>query len=294
MSIALIRDRLATYDCTSEIEEEQAIREITQEIVLAALGRTDFFREAAFQGGTCLRVLYGLDRFSEDLDFALKERNPDFTWEKYLGPVTEELAAYGYRIEIQDRSERDTMVRKVLIKDTTIEKSINFRYAGKTGVMRAIRIRLEVDTNPPSGSEYEIRYLDFPFVSSVVVQTLPSLLPARFMRFFAATTLRDAIGMTFCGIPPEKHPSTMRFSHPRSHKWAPGRAQVFPWIIPGVWKPFATKSKLQIGMPPQKMFGASFVPATRNRSISGAVSFSCNSLQKFRASKKNGRRTVIM
>jgi len=175
MSIALIRDRLATYDCTSEIEEEQAIREITQEIVLAALGRTDFFREAAFQGGTCLRVLYGLDRFSEDLDFALKERNPDFTWGKYLGPVTEELAAYGYRIEIQDRSERDTMVRKVLIKDTTIEKSINFRYAGKTGVMRAIRIRLEVDINPPSGSEYEIRYLDFPFVSSVVVQTLPSL-----------------------------------------------------------------------------------------------------------------------
>jgi len=131
MSIALIRDRLATYDCTSEIEEEQAIREITQEIVLAALGRTDFFREAAFQGGTCLRVLYGLDRFSEDLDFALKERNPDFTWGKYLGPVTEELAAYGYRIEIQDRSERDTMVRKVLIKDTTIESRSTFAMPAK-------------------------------------------------------------------------------------------------------------------------------------------------------------------
>ena len=155
MSIALIRDRLATYDCTSEIEEEQAIREITQEIVLAALGRTDFFREAAFQGGTCLRVLYGLDRFSEDLDFALKERNPDFTWEKYLGPVTEELAAYGYRIEIQDRSERDTrdaMVKKALIKDDAIGKLVNFHYAGKAGVLSKIRIRLEVDINPPSGS----------------------------------------------------------------------------------------------------------------------------------------------
>jgi len=86
MSIALILDRLATYDCTSEIEEEQAIREITQEIVLAALGRTDFFREAAFQGGTCLRVLYGLDRFSEDLDFALKERNLILRGENILGP----------------------------------------------------------------------------------------------------------------------------------------------------------------------------------------------------------------
>ena len=175
MSIALIRDRLATYNCKSEIEEEQVVREITQEIVLAALGRTDFFKEAAFQGGTCLRILYGLDRFSEDLDFALKERNLDFTWGKYLGAVIEELTAYGYHIEIQDRSTHDTMVRKVLIKDTTIEKLLHFQYAGTTGVMRAIRIRLEVDINPPMGSEYELRYLDFPFVSSVVVHTLPSL-----------------------------------------------------------------------------------------------------------------------
>jgi predicted nucleotidyltransferase component of viral defense system len=178
MSVAIIRDRLAMYDCKSEIEEEQAVREITQELVLAALGRTEFFKEAAFQGGTCLRVLYGLDRFSEDLDFALKERNPDFEWEKYLGAVTEELAAYGYRIEIQDRSARDTrdtMIKKALIKDDTIGKVLNFHYAGKAGVLSKIRIRLEVDSNPPSGSEYEIRYLDFPFVSSVVVQTLPSL-----------------------------------------------------------------------------------------------------------------------
>jgi len=65
MSVAIIRDRLATYDCKSEIEEEQAVREITQELILAALGRTEFFKEAAFQGGTCLRVLYGLDRFSD-------------------------------------------------------------------------------------------------------------------------------------------------------------------------------------------------------------------------------------
>lgn len=175
MSVAIIRDRLATYDCKSEIEEEQAVREITQELVLAALGRTEFFKEAAFQGGTCLRVLYGLDRFSEDLDFALKERNPDFEWEKYLGAVTDELAAYGYRIEIQDRSVRDAMVKKAFIKDDAIGKVLNFQYAGKTGVLGKIRIKLEVDINPPSGSEYEIRYLDFPFVSYVVVQTLPSL-----------------------------------------------------------------------------------------------------------------------
>jgi predicted nucleotidyltransferase component of viral defense system len=175
VSIALIRDRLAQYDCKSDTEEEQAIREITQEIVIAALGRADFFKEAAFHGGTCLRILYGLDRFSEDLDFSLKEKNPDFSWDNYLGVVAEELSAFGYQIEIQNQSAQDTTVRKVMLKDSAIEKLLSFRFAGKFGVMRKIRIRLEVDTNPPSGSEYEIRYLDFPFISSVVVHTLSSL-----------------------------------------------------------------------------------------------------------------------
>lgn len=175
MSVTIIRDRLATYNCKSEIEEEQAIREITQELVLAALGRTDFFKEAAFQGGTALRILYGLDRFSEDLDFTLKKNTPGFAWKNYLQTMTEELSAYGYKIEIQDRSTAESAVKEAFIKDDAIGKILNFQFAGKSGVLGKIRIKLEVDINPPSGSEYEIKYLDFPFVSSVVVQTLPSL-----------------------------------------------------------------------------------------------------------------------
>lgn len=175
MSLKIIRDRLSTYGCKSEIEEEQAIREITQELVLAALGRTDFFKEAAFQGGTALRILYGLDRFSEDLDFVLKKSSPGFAWKEYLQTLTEELSAYGYQIEIQDRSAVDSAVKKAFIKDDAIGKVLNLQYAGKSGVLGKIRIKLEVDINPPDGSEYEIKYLDFPFVSSVVVQTLPSL-----------------------------------------------------------------------------------------------------------------------
>lgn len=73
MSVRLVQDRLDSYHCQSSIEEELAIREITQEVALAALGRTEFFKHAVFQGGTCLRILYGLNRFSEDMDFLLKE-----------------------------------------------------------------------------------------------------------------------------------------------------------------------------------------------------------------------------
>ncbi|HET6428569.1 MAG TPA: nucleotidyl transferase AbiEii/AbiGii toxin family protein, partial [Phycisphaerae bacterium] len=70
MSVRMIRDRLAGYGCRSTLEEEQALREITQEIVLASLGRTGFLQKAAFEGGTCLRIFHGTNRFSEDLDFA--------------------------------------------------------------------------------------------------------------------------------------------------------------------------------------------------------------------------------
>ena len=93
MSIKLIQERLNSYNCKSEQEEEHAIREITQEVALAALSRTDFFKYGVFQGGTCLRIFYGLNRFSEDLDFILKEPNPNFKLQPQLQSLSEELEA---------------------------------------------------------------------------------------------------------------------------------------------------------------------------------------------------------
>ena len=71
MSVEIIQERLNLYNCRSVQEEENAIREIAQEIILGGLSRAGFFKEAAFQGGTCLRIIYNLERFSEDLDFIL-------------------------------------------------------------------------------------------------------------------------------------------------------------------------------------------------------------------------------
>jgi Nucleotidyl transferase AbiEii toxin, Type IV TA system len=175
MSIKLIQDRLDSYKCKSELEEEHAIREITQEVVLAALGRTDFFKYGVFQGGTCLRIFYGLNRFSEDLDFILKEPNHNFKLQPHLQVLLKELEAYGYNIEIADRSKTDVVVKKAFLKDDSIGKVLQLSHAGKRGPFRKIRIKFEVDTNPPSGGQMEIKYLDFPFVSSVTVQDKPSL-----------------------------------------------------------------------------------------------------------------------
>jgi len=175
MSIKLIQERLNSYNCKSELEEEHAIREITQEVALAALSRTEFFKYGVFQGGTCLRIFYGLNRFSEDLDFILKEPNPDFKLQPHIQSLSEELHAYGYKVDITDRSNTDIAVRKAFIKDDSIGKVLQLNHTGKKGPFRKIRIKFEVDTNPPSGSQSEIKYLDFPFVSSVTVQDKPSL-----------------------------------------------------------------------------------------------------------------------
>ncbi|MHC4873070.1 MAG: nucleotidyl transferase AbiEii/AbiGii toxin family protein [Planctomycetota bacterium] len=175
MSIQIIRQRLLNYNCKTDIEEQQAVREITQEVILAALGRGDFFKYALFQGGTCLRIFYGLNRFSEDMDFILQKSDPDFQLNAHLRNLSDELTAYGYDIEIVDRENTDTTVRKAFLKDNSLGKVIDLQHSGKTGPMSKIRIKLEVDTNPPAGSSHELQYLDFPFVSAVAVQDKPTL-----------------------------------------------------------------------------------------------------------------------
>ncbi len=175
MSVQMIQQRLLSYNCKTDIEEQQAIREITQEVVLAALGRGDFFKHALFQGGSCLRIFYGLNRFSEDLDFILQKPAPDFQLKNYLRYLTDELSAYGYNIEITDREKADSTIKKAFLKDGSLGKVIHLRHSKQTGTPAKIRIKLEVDTNPPLGSGYELQYLDFPFVSAVAVQDKPSL-----------------------------------------------------------------------------------------------------------------------
>ena len=175
MSVRAIQDRLNSYGCASMVEEEQALREITQEIVLAALGRTSFFDKAAFQGGTCLRIFHGVNRFSEDLDFALKLPDGSFELGGYLNAVLEDLGAFGYRIEIDDRSGVDEVVKKAFLKDDSIGRLLTLGFRPKTGPMRKIRIKFEVDSNPPAGASYQVRVMDFPFPSAVSLFDLPSL-----------------------------------------------------------------------------------------------------------------------
>lgn len=175
MSIDIIQDKLEQYRCKNVLEEENAIKEITQEIALLALSRAGFFKIAEFHGGTALRIFYKLPRFSEDLDFALLQPNHEIKLLPFLNKMADEFSAYGYDIEIDDRSKADTTIKKAFLKDDSIGKVLSLRYPVLNGVRKKIKIKVEVDSNPPAGATIVTKYLDFPQAFSIQCKDLASL-----------------------------------------------------------------------------------------------------------------------
>lgn len=177
MSVEVIKQKLLTYQCQTVLEQENALKEIAQEIALMALSRAGFFRVAAFQGGTCLRILYGLERFSEDLDFVLEKPDKTFDWTAYVKGMREEFAAYGYTLEVVNKSKLDKAVKIAFLKADS-EGGILVLNDNRLNKLK-LQIKLEIDTNPPANSSYELKYLDFPLPYSVQTQDLSSLFASK-------------------------------------------------------------------------------------------------------------------
>lgn len=171
--IELIRNRLETYQSPDAIAERQALKEIVQEITLYSLWRAKFFDVAAFQGGTCLRILHGLPRFSEDLDFILIKPDQAFEWRPFLTQILSGLTQFGMRSEVVDKSRMDQNVRKALIKDNSIGKQLDLTFYRGEGDLK-LRIKLEIDASPPNHSRFDYSYLDFPLDFEVCHQDLGS------------------------------------------------------------------------------------------------------------------------
>ena len=174
MSVKIIQDKLDSYKCGSTQEEDYALKEITQELVLNSLYNSGFFKRAAFQGGTALRILHGLMRFSEDLDFALIEPDKKFDLNSYLSSMNSELKAFGYDVKMEGRTSANA-VQNTFLKDDSLGKVLKVQYPKPDGPKRTLKIKLEVDTNPPSGAKTETKFLAFPINFSVTAHDIPSL-----------------------------------------------------------------------------------------------------------------------
>jgi hypothetical protein len=170
---------IADYNPQNEEETLAAMREIMQEIALAALSRTDFFDKAACYGGTALRIFYGLDRFSEDLDFSLLAPNPDFSLTPYFSRIVEEFQSLGMNVSIREKDKRiKTQVESAFLKSETIWQELVLEDLVKQhGITsnKTIKIKIEIDRLPPLGFSTEEKLLIRPFSFYVNCFTMPSL-----------------------------------------------------------------------------------------------------------------------
>ena len=156
----LIQTKLDNYICKTAEDEENALKEISQEVVLYSLYQSNFFNYAAFQGGTCLRIFHGLDRFSEDLDFCLIKPNSNFEFDKYLSKTNEIMGAFGYQIEVIGKDKADQSIQKRFLKDDSIKKILSFGHL--KDLRGKIKIKVEIDINPPQGAITESKTHLFP------------------------------------------------------------------------------------------------------------------------------------
>lgn len=163
MNNNIFNQMLKKYTINNQEDEENAIKEIIQEIILCALSRANFFDEAAFYGGTALRIFYGLDRFSEDLDFSLLKPNKDFDITKYFDAIKKEAMSYGLDVEITKKVKTNSPnIESAFLKSDTYETILLFfgskSLIDNTKILKDIRIKFEIDINPPKNANYEFKY----------------------------------------------------------------------------------------------------------------------------------------
>jgi predicted nucleotidyltransferase component of viral defense system len=216
-----VKKMLERYSCNTPEETLNALREILQEVALLGLWRSKFFEHAAFYGGTALRILYGLDRFSEDLDFSLLVPDSTFELSRYMPALESELAGFGFKVEgkIQQKS-IETAVQSAFLKADTLQVMLEFDidvtvrkriYPGQL-----LKIKLEVDTDPPPGFTSEAKYLLQPIPFAVRTYSLSDLFAGKihellFRRWNNRVKGRDWYDFVwYCAYHPHLHVSHLQ------------------------------------------------------------------------------------
>ena len=166
----IFNQMLSAYELTTEQQKRNATFEVNQQIILAGLYNGGFFNEAAFYGGTCLRIFHGLQRFSEDMDFSLLAPSDKFDFTKYFQPIIDQFAIIGREVEIKKKDKKNFgKVESAFLKDNTDVYDIMFQ------TERSVKIKIEVDTQPPLKFNTEQKLVLLPQSFMTRCFTLPDL-----------------------------------------------------------------------------------------------------------------------
>jgi len=178
--MTIIQQMINKYDSKTIEDKKNAIKEVLQEVVLAGLSKTDFFTKAAFYGGTALRIFYGMDRFSEDLDFTLLVADDTFDMSKYFKPISDVVNSLGLNFEVLKKDKTvNSNIESAFIKGNTKETLITIYPSSSDSRLiihnEKIIIKFEVDVNPPLYANTEIKFRLLPFPYQVRVYDASSL-----------------------------------------------------------------------------------------------------------------------
>lgn len=174
----VLEQMLDNYETRTIEDKKNALKEVVQEAALCGLSRAGFFRTAAFYGGTALRIFYGLDRFSEDLDFSLTAPDADFQLKRYFSGLESELASLGLNFSIEEKQKTaDSAVKSAFLKGNTREHILSVYGLQSVGIgaTELIKIKFEIDTDPPPYARFENKYRLLPTPYQVKLYDMPSL-----------------------------------------------------------------------------------------------------------------------
>ena len=123
----ILSEMLEKYEIKTDKDEINALKEIIQELVISGLSKSDFFNRAAFYGGTALRIFYDLDRFSEDLDFALVSPNKNFDLSAYFPFIEKEVSLYGLNLKVDTKIKtKESSISSAFLKGDTMEHILRY------------------------------------------------------------------------------------------------------------------------------------------------------------------------
>jgi predicted nucleotidyltransferase component of viral defense system len=178
MNKTIFENMLSRYQINTKDDLTNATHEVMQQITLAGLYRGGFFDQAAFYGGTCLRIFHGLQRFSEDMDFSLLLADKNFALENYFEQIIAEFKAVGKEVEINKKVRTtQTNVESAFLKENTEIYDLQFT------TEKRIKIKIEVDTQPPLGFSTEYKLLLLPFSFMTRCYSLPDLYAGKMHAF---------------------------------------------------------------------------------------------------------------
>lgn len=169
-TMTIFDEMVAAYNPQNATQKTNAQHQVMQQIVLAGLQKGGFFEHAAFYGGTCLRIFHGLPRFSEDMDFTLVEKNPAIHLENYFQPIREVFALTGKDVVITKKEKLHFgRVESAFLKEDTAAYDIAFQ------TEKTIKVKIELDTNPPLLFDTEQKLMMQPYSTMIRCLTLPDL-----------------------------------------------------------------------------------------------------------------------